>query len=80
VNAVVRYSLDAPDPDTTVLLSVTAAGAPDETVTERTHVRGRSGTVSLRVPPRATGPFVVRASAFSPKRGARSAVVQAPLG
>jgi hypothetical protein len=79
-NAVVRYALDARDPGTTVLLSVTAAGAPDETTVERARVRGRSGTASVRIPPHATGPFVVRASAFSPERGARSAVVQAPLG
>ena len=79
-NAVVRYALDAPDPDTTVLLSVTAAAAADDTTVERAHVRGRSGMASLRLPPRATGPFVVRASAFSPERGARSAVAQTPLG
>jgi hypothetical protein len=78
-NAVVRFALDPSDPDTTVLLSVTAAGAPDETTVERVRVRGRSGTASLRIPPHATGPFVVRASAFSPERGARSAVVQTPL-
>ena len=78
-HAVVRYALDAPDPDMTVLLSLTQDGAPDVTTIDRVRVRGRSGTASLRVPPRAHGPFVVRASAFAPERGARSAVVQAPL-
>ena len=76
---VVRYALDAPEPDTTVLLSLTQGGAPDVTTVDRVRVRGRSGTASLRVPPRAQGPFVVRASTFSPARGARSAVAQAPL-
>jgi hypothetical protein len=79
-NAVVRYTLDGAEPDTTLLLSVNAAGAPDEVATERARVRGRSGTAAVRIPPHARGPFVVSASAFSPARGARSRVVRAPLG
>jgi hypothetical protein len=78
-NAVVRYTLDGAEPDTTLLLSVSAAGAPDAISVERQQVRGRSGMTALRIPPHAAGPFVVSASAFSPARGARSRVVQAPL-
>jgi Concanavalin A-like lectin/glucanases superfamily len=78
-NAVIRYTLDGADPDTTVLLSVSAAGAPDDISIEQARVRGRSGMAAVRIPPHATGPLVVSASAFSPARGARSRVVQAPL-
>jgi hypothetical protein len=62
-----------------VLLSVSAAGAPDDISVEQARVRGRSGMAAVRIPPHATGPLVVSASAFSPARGARSRIVQAPL-
>jgi hypothetical protein len=63
---------------TTLLVTVTRAGAPEVTVARRVRVRHRSGTVSLQLPPAEGGPFVAGASAFS-QHGARSRIARARL-
>jgi hypothetical protein len=68
----VRYT-SAPAPGrATLVVSAGQAGAPDVATARRTRLR-RSGVVSLRLPPGASGPYVVRASAFS-DRGSRGPV------
>jgi Concanavalin A-like lectin/glucanases superfamily len=74
--ASVRYSFDARP--STLVVSVAEAGAPDVATARRVRVARREGVVNLRLPPGSTGPYVVRASAFS-ERGARSATARARL-
>ena len=78
--ASVRYRFTTLEPrsPTTLVLSVARAGAPDDATARRIRVRSRDGVASLRLPPGATGPYVVSASAFS-EHGARSPIVRAPL-
>ncbi|HZB76246.1 MAG TPA: LamG-like jellyroll fold domain-containing protein [Solirubrobacteraceae bacterium] len=82
-DATIRYRFAALGSDrgrrpTTLLVTVTRAGAPDVTVARRVRVRGRSGTVSLRLPPAEGGPYVAGASAFS-QHGARSRIARARI-
>ena len=63
---------------TTLLVAVAQAGAPDVAAARRVRVRRRVGATSLRLPPAASGPYTVSASAFS-KHGSRSRIVRAPL-
>jgi len=74
----VRYRFERRGARRTLLLSVSASGAPDVATARRTRVRRRNGAVSLRLPPASAWPYVVSASAFS-QRGARSRVIRATL-
>jgi hypothetical protein len=76
--ATARYRFEHRGATRTLLLSVSASGAPDVATARRTPVRRRDGMVSLHLPPASSGPYVVSASAFS-QRGARSRVVRATL-
>jgi hypothetical protein len=71
----VRYLV--PGRASTLVVTAGAAGAPDLAVSRRVRLRGRAGAVRLR-PPAGAAPYVVRASAFSP-RGARSRLVTASV-
>ena len=62
----------------TLLVDVTQAGAADVAAARRVRVRGRTGTVTLRLPPASDGPYTVGASAFA-ATGARSRVARAAL-
>ena len=62
----------------TLLVAVAQAGAPAVSTARRARVRDRAGVVAVRLPPGASGPFVVSASAFS-EVGARSRVARVPL-
>ncbi len=62
----------------TLVVSVARPGAPDVATARRVRVGQREGVVTLRLPPGSAESYVVSASAFS-ERGARSAIVRAPL-
>jgi hypothetical protein len=71
----VRYRVERVRDGSTLVVSAGQAGASDVATARRTRLR-RAGVVTLRLPPHAAGPYVVRASAFS-DRGARGAMVTA---